>query len=326
MSGAALLLRSALTGLAGPGVPAYLTFYPAVMLTAMLYGLGPGLLATGASGLLAAYYILPPEGFPVGSLVDALGLGIFSAMGLFMCLVAEWYRRARQQATAAAATLAGQAAQLRALTAQLTAAEQRERQRVAMVLHDTLQQLLVGMKLLVSPLAQAADPRVREVSQELTALINESLQCARTLTEDLSPPILLRGGLVPALEWLVQWMAEKHHLTVVLKAEAADGGPDQDLTVLLFQAVRELLFNAVKHAQVQTVQVEVTRRNAEVRVRVADAGVGFDPATLRVGGGKAGGFGLFSLRERLELLGGRLEIDSAPGKGSRITLAAPLEH
>ncbi len=217
-----------------------------------------------------------------------------------------------------------QSKQLRQMASDLTMAEHRERQRIARLLHDDLQQLLVGMKLVVSPLLQAADPKVQDVGRELGDLINQCLLCSRSLTEELSPPILHKGGLGPALEWLVRWMAEKHHLTVVAHADEAAGEESLDATVLLFQAIRELLFNVVKHAHCNTACVAITHQDTRVGVEVTDEGVGFDPTQLRVTGGTAGGFGLFSLRDRLEYLGGGLEIESAPGKGSRFRLWLPV--
>jgi len=126
------------------------------------------------------------------------------------------------------------------------------------------------------------------------------------------------------LEWLVRWMEAKHGLIVHLMAKSDISSVDEDVTVLLFQATRELLFNVVKHAGVKTASVEVTREGTGIRILVADKGAGFDPKQIRAEGGGTGGFGLFSLRERLDLLGGRVEIDSMPGRGSRFTLVAPL--
>jgi CheY-like chemotaxis protein len=97
------------------------------------------------------------------------------------------------------------------------------------------------------------------------------------------------------------------------------------VTVLLFLATRELLFNIVKHARVKEARADVACLNGQIQITVTDEGTGFDPTQLRVAGGSAGGFGLFSIRERLQLLGGRMEIDSAPTRGSRITLFAPVK-
>ncbi len=214
-------------------------------------------------------------------------------------------------------------AQLRDLTLELALAEQRERRRVADVLHGDLQQLLVGAKLLLSPVAQAAEPAVRAAGREVSDLLQQALRCSRSLTEELSPPILRQGDLLPTLEWLARWMGEKHNFTVALRAERTILLDSPDTAILLFQSIRELLLNAVKHAQVQAAEVDIRRPDDQIQVIISDAGVGFDPAALRVAGGTAGGFGLFGMRERLEFLGGGLKIESAPGRGSRFTLWLP---
>jgi signal transduction histidine kinase len=204
-------------------------------------------------------------------------------------------------------------------------AEQRERSRLAGLLHDGLQQLLVAARLRAQMLGRLDDPKVRQGTQEIAELLAEALADARSLTGELSPPMLQRGGLLPALEWLTRWMQEKHHVTVTLRghAEVLSGLPE-DLAVLLYQAVRELLLNTVKHAQVAAAEVAVLAAGDTLTLVVADAGVGFDPHHLRAEGGTEGGFGLLGIRERLDLVGGRLEIASAPGQGSRFVLTVPL--
>ncbi|HYL81849.1 MAG TPA: response regulator, partial [Candidatus Acidoferrum sp.] len=219
-----------------------------------------------------------------------------------------------------------QAAQLRALASELTLAEQRERRRVAEVLHDSVQQLLVAARLQLVGLQRGPDEAVIRTAQEGTDLIGESLATSRSLTYELSPPMLYDGGLVPALEWLTRWAQDKHGLKVALTTTGPVAVEAEDARVLLFQAVRELLFNIVKHAQVQTASVQVERVGDQIRVLVGDDGVGFEPAQLSAEGGWTGGFGLLSIRERLNLLGGRMEIDSAPGQGTRFTLWAPLQR
>jgi signal transduction histidine kinase len=216
--------------------------------------------------------------------------------------------------------------QLRELASELTLAEQRERRRLAEVLHDHLQQLLVGALFQLARLEKVKDPAVRQAATGLHDLIDQSIECSRSLTGELSPPILHEGGLVPALEWLALWMEQKHGMAVVLQADEQAEPDTEDTKVLLFQAIRELLFNAVKHAQVKTVHVEVKQIDGQVRARVADEGVGFDPQAVRGRTGRTGGFGLFSIRERLDLLGGQMEVDSSPGHGSRFTLRAPVRR
>jgi PAS domain S-box-containing protein len=233
---------------------------------------------------------------------------------------ADLERRVRERT----AELARQSDQLRALAFELTLAEQRERRRLARLLHDELQQLLVAARLRVHSLERGVDLRAQAVCREVVDLLQEALEHSRSLTRELSPSILQSGDLGAALEWLARWMAEKHHLTVSVRVNGTGEPESEDLTTMLFQSVRELLFNIVKHAEVATAEVALSRRNDVVQIVVSDTGVGFDPAALRGEGGSAGGFGIFSIRQRLELLGGRLTIDSAPGRGSRCALWVPL--
>ena len=230
------------------------------------------------------------------------------------------------QRTQAEQALRERSDQLRLLASELTFAERRERQRLAQVLHDGLQQLLVGAKFRLALLDRAdREKDVREAVKEVCNLIDDSIETSRSLTSELSPPIL-RAGLVPALEWLVRWMRDKHGLTVELEAIGKVEPVAEDVTALLFQATREILFNVVKHAGVKSARVQAVRRDSNIELTITDQGVGFDPARLRAIGGAFGGFGLFSMRERLNLLGGRMEIESSPGRGSRFTLVSPPQE
>lgn len=214
--------------------------------------------------------------------------------------------------------------QLRALSAELTLAEQHERQRLAQVLHDGLQQLLVGAKFYLAALEHYGDKAVRDQAAEVNELLSDSLETSRSLTAELSPPILREAGLVPALEWLARWMHEKYGLDVSLSVQVPTGTIAQDIAILLFGATRELLFNAVKYSGAHKAAVTVTRLEDRLQITVADEGTGFDPAQLRAEGGPSEGYGLFGIRERLDWLGGAMEIDSALGRGSRFTMAVPL--
>ena len=221
-------------------------------------------------------------------------------------------------------TQAAQAEQVRILGGELALAEQRERQRLSQLLHDDLQQLLVAVRLRVNML-QAADPaRVLDARTELLELVEAALTFSRSLSAELSPTILQTAGFGPALEWLVRWMDDTHHLKVALTIAPAVE-PDSPATKgQLFQFVRELLFNVVKHAGVLHATVDVFRADAHLQIVVADRGVGFDPGRIATGG--RGGLGLPSIRQRLEYLGGRLEIASVPGHGSRFTLSIPPQQ
>ena len=218
-----------------------------------------------------------------------------------------------------------QAEQLRELAPELTLVEQRERTHLAERIHNGLQQLLVAAKLRVSPLGRVQAPEVRAACGDINQLLDDALADARSLTAELSPPILRTGGLLAGLEWLARWSQDTHHLTVRVQVPAIALPPlPEDLTVLLFQSVRELLFNIVKCARVSEVQVALSLTEQHLTILVTEAGGGFDPGSLRGEGGVSGGFGLARIRHRIELLGGCLDVVSAPGQGSRITLVAPL--
>ncbi len=219
-------------------------------------------------------------------------------------------------------SLLGHSEQLRSLASELTLAEQRERQRLSQVLHDGLQQILVGAKFKLAMVERSSD--TKQAAREVSELIDDAIETSRSLAAEISPPILHRGNLTLALEWLVRWMNERYALAVNLTARDKMDGVPEDLTLLLFQAVRELLFNVVKHSGVRSAHVRVIQRDGHIRVEVEDDGSGFNPNQLRHEGGHSRGTGLFSIRERLSLLGGRMEIDSSPGAGSRLKLIMPL--
>jgi signal transduction histidine kinase len=119
-------------------------------------------------------------------------------------------------------------------------------------------------------------------------------------------------------------MHEMHGLQVALRTRGVDPVPPEGLRVLLFQIARELLFNVVKHAGVHRARVELREEKDRLVLTVQDDGIGFDPWTFEAHPDHARGFGLFNARERLELVGGRLEVESAPGRGTRATVTVPL--
>jgi PAS domain S-box-containing protein len=237
-------------------------------------------------------------------------------------------RRAEEELRKLNEALEERAAQLRELALDLTRVEQRERRRLAEVLHDNLQQLLAVAKLRVAMLASGVQQEeMRDALGQITRLLEDSIRASRTLTAELSAPILYEAGLARALEWLARQMEASYGLDVQVAADA-DAEPDgEDLCALLFQCVRELLFNVLKHAGVGTACVRMGRFDGDqVRIEVEDEGTGFEPAQLQVEGIPSEGFGLYSIRQRVSLVGGRMEVDSAPGKGTRVRLFAPIRQ
>ena len=216
--------------------------------------------------------------------------------------------------------------QLRELASALTLAEQRERRRISQILHDDVQQLLYGIQMHSQLIVMDAlpDSPVQEQVSGLRKLVNAAILATRTLAVELSPPLLQDEGLATAFGWLANHMAERHNLQVDLALQTDSDGLSADVCVLLFQLVRELLFNVVKHAGIQQAELVFVEKGDNLCISVIDRGCGFEQAPVEQR--KGGGFGLYSARERLALFGGELEIETAPGHGVSATIVLPRAH
>ena len=208
------------------------------------------------------------------------------------------------------------------LAAEVTKAEEQERRRLAQVLHDDLQPLLVGARFHLCCLRrQNKEQSFQDALDKIDTIFCECLSVSRSLTTELSPRVLCDGGLLPALQWLAKSYGERHGLKVEVIAEEEIGIDDEAVRIALFQAARELLLNVVKHAHAKTVTLYLSRpKSGQTSLVVSDDGDGFDPAKIHERKAMIGGFGLRHLRERILCLGGSLQVESAPGKGSRFTL------
>ena len=238
----------------------------------------------------------------------------------------------RQRAAAAlhdrTAELEHRTAQLSRLASDLTLAEHHAREQLARTLHDGLQQMLLVAAVYLDrklkrdeQLGIASDDLVAEARRGL----DEAIAAARSLSIELYPPVLQYSGLTAALRWLADHARTKHRLEVEVSADPLATTVRKDICTLLFESVRELLINAVKHAQTDRVAVSLALGDDDtLRITVTDQGIGFNPAALLDRAKIAPvGWGLFSIRERLTLLGGRFEIESAPGQGTVFRLIAP---
>ncbi len=221
-------------------------------------------------------------------------------------------------------------AQVRELASKLTMSEQEERRRIAQILHDELQQLLYGIQMRMSMIVMDAEAgestRLVGYANEAYSWLASAIRTTRQITVDVSPPVLAGEGLGEALQWLATQMAEVNGLQVkivTVEPFAPANGIDQDMRVLLFHIVRELLFNVVKHAATDHATVTIGPMDARaLAITVEDEGRGFDLAAAETR--YDGGFGLFSVRERLGLFGGQMKIRSSLGKGTVIALDVPL--
>jgi PAS domain S-box-containing protein len=214
--------------------------------------------------------------------------------------------------------------QLRSLASDLILTEARERRALASELHDTVAQMLAVAKLTLESTGAHLEGKPAGEVKKAVQLIQEGILQTRSLIADLSPSLLYKVGLEEALHALARRMRELHSLAIEVVDDGSAKLLGEDSRVLLFRAVQELLHNVVKHAKATRVKVSLQRAGKHVQVEVEDDGVGF-PASARCRkDGIREGFGLFSIRERLQHLGGRFEVFSQPGRGVRAVIVAPL--
>ncbi|HKO31634.1 MAG TPA: PAS domain S-box protein, partial [Nitrospiraceae bacterium] len=213
---------------------------------------------------------------------------------------------------------------LRDLAAALNVTEQRERQRLATDLHDELGQLLSVTRIrLDQARRQPMEPSLAKMIVEMQTALDKALRYTRTLVSQLSPP-MAEFDLPMALQWLTEHM-QQQNLSVFLHVKGKILPLPEDHALLVFQSVRELLHNCVKHARTHEAIMILQQVGSSVHLTVSDQGCGFDPSTLASGCHSAGGgFGLFSIYERMGSIGGRFDLESKPGTGTSATLIVPL--
>ncbi len=215
--------------------------------------------------------------------------------------------------------------QLSALAAELALIEEKERRRIAADLHDRVGSSLFSAKMKVKSVeAVTTDPEARQELNRIGRMIDQIIQDTRSLTSELALPVLYELGLEAAVEWLAEKVQSEHGLTVKVVDDGRRLPLSEEMRGLLFRSVREMLFNAVKHARASMVEIRLDKRPDHLQIQIADDGRGFQVNQLWTDRKVSGGWGLFSIRERLSHVGGRLEIDSAPGRGTRTRINLPL--
>jgi len=218
--------------------------------------------------------------------------------------------------------------QLKSLASKLTLAEERERRRIAIELHDEISQSLFISKMKLEALSKSpSDKEFNETLDEINYSLGRIIAAMRSLTFDLSSPILYEFGFEDAVaEWLNERVGRKYGIETVFEDDGLPKPLDEDIRVLLFRNVRELLINVVKHARAKKIKVSIQKVGDRIKICVEDDGLGFDSARAESMITDKKAFGLFSIRERLEHLGGNLDIKSSPGCGCRITITSPLKR
>ena len=214
---------------------------------------------------------------------------------------------------------------LRRLSSELILTEERERREIATDLHDVIGQTLAMAKMKIGALRHFCT--VSEASSELKDLsgfIGEAILATRNLTFQLASPILYELGLESALERLAEDTRKRYGLTVEFRGEDGRIPLPTETSVMIFKAVRELVINVVKHSKASEIRVRVRRVAGRVAVTVRDNGRGFNAAAVSVYSGDKGGFGLFSIREKVSHLGGAFRLSSSPGSGTLAVITVPL--
>lgn len=214
--------------------------------------------------------------------------------------------------------------QLRSLASRLSKAEELERHRLASELHNNLGQMLVLLKMKISLLQKIeVTGKTASYIQDIKEEADNALSYSRSLMSDLKPPPSIdRESILESMEWLADQMA-KHDLRVTIEDDEQPKPAEDEIRITLVQCVRELLFNIIKHADVKEARIILSRLEQEIEIVVADQGKGFEVNTGRLSS-EDGGFGLFNISERIDLLGGSMEIESVPGQGTRVILHAPV--
>ncbi len=210
-------------------------------------------------------------------------------------------------------------ARVRQLVADLLLAEERERRRLAMDLHDGLSQTIALTQMKLAALRQTTNGRMAKPLGEIEDLIRQTNATARSIGLELSPPVLHDFGLEPALKWLAENIHERYGIKIELKVEGDSQSADEEIRIMLFRSVRELLINAAKHAKAQRVRLLLERKKSGLAVTIEDDGVGMDSDLAF-----SKGSGLLSIQERLLHIGGMMRIESSLGAGTKMRLSAPL--
>lgn len=297
-----------------------------VVYAALRYGFEGGLL----TGLWCFALAVPNltiwhSGEPEGELSL---LALVLAIGLVLAWRVERETTLRREAEAATRDLRKSQERLQFYLHKITKAQEEERQRVARELHDdTLQSLVLvgrGLEAIVTASGKARGADLEEQVQEARTRLDAAIVGLRRLARDLRPSILDRLGLVPSIEWLLGELGDRQQVKtdLVLEGEIGRLPPEVELTV--FRLVQEALRNVEVHAEAKTVSVELAAAPGWLEARITDDGSGFHPNEV-IGRDDHSGLGLLGMQERAQLLGGTVDIESAPGAGTTVTATVALD-
>lgn len=216
-------------------------------------------------------------------------------------------------------------ARLRKLAWELTRAREIERRKIAAELHDNIGQSLALMRMKLNLLqGEAVFSGMEKNINSLLVLLEQTIKATRSLTFEINPPMLHELGLVSALNWLAERFEKSHGVKIKVKESSPVTLSDSEVNSLLFTCTRELILNAIKYAGVKQIAVETSGDQETICICVSDKGAGFDAEAILGSRYGESGFGLFSIRERIGLIGGTFTVDSTPGNGTRARINLPM--
>jgi signal transduction histidine kinase len=209
---------------------------------------------------------------------------------------------------------------LRALAADLSLVEERERRRLATELHEQVGQILAMAQLKLGLLSSRADsPAALPTLQEVREDLGECIKYIRSLTGELSPPILYELGFAAAVEWFARWLHDQYGIEVEIKQDHIVWPPCHDGQILLFIVVRDLLTYVARQTKAHRIKISMGQAGDNLRIRVEH-----DGEEIRAADRESAGFALFSIRERLERIGGVLEEQAPPDRDQTFVIKAPF--
>jgi signal transduction histidine kinase len=216
-------------------------------------------------------------------------------------------------------------ARLRSLASELVLTEEHERRRLAEALHDSLGQSLSLVRIKLGEMRRAEGaPTAQSGLTEVMSIIDDALESVQTMTFDLCPRGLHDLGFVQATRWLADDLASRFGLEVEVQVQGRERPIEERIRIIVFRSMRELLINVAKHARSRSASISLALSPSSLTVTVSDGGAGFDPDELHSAPRQAESFGLFSVRQHLVELGGDMQIEAAPGEGTRVVLSVPL--
>jgi len=253
----------------------------------------------------------------LGQLMQERTTSLFVTNARLQQKVAEHKRTERQ--------LIEQQAQLRGLASEVLVSEERERRRIAIGLHDDIGQVLALLKLRTGELSESEpEGQTGQLLEDIRDLVDQAARATRLATFELSSPILYELGLEAAIQSAGEQQAQQHDAAFHFETDHQVMTLDDNTRILIFRIVRELLCNIWKHARACNATVSICRVGEHLQLTVKDDGVGFDTTNIGRGFGPRGGFGIFSIREQITGIGGRFQVVSSTGAGTRVVVTAPL--